>query len=207
MGDSDQSLKLVSSNKPQLLLTNQIKTKQFKSNGGKILLMSWYDGFDISPILQAFIHFYRLQLWFCSQGGGIPACIAGFQAHTQGGNLGVWPGGWVSRPTLGGGEVSRPTSERVPAPGGLLRGGGLETAASGTHPTGMHSCCLHDYEDMLITLITNLTELNGHPIGINLEADDFALGLYGLIIGCIMVITLLLIINKPFVSKNMCHDA
>ena len=60
---------------------------------------------------------------------------------------------------------------------------------------------------MLITLITNLTELNGHPIGINLEADDFALGLYGLIIGCIIVITLLLIINKPFVSKNMCHDA
>ena len=54
-------------------------------------------------------------LWFCSQGGGwypsmhcrwypnmpcsrspgsgIPAFLAGFQAHTQGGSLGVWPGG------------------------------------------------------------------------------------------------------------------
>ena len=29
----------------------------------------------------------------CSQGGGgIPACIAGLQAHTQGGSWGVWPG-------------------------------------------------------------------------------------------------------------------
>ena len=50
-------------------------------------------------------------------------------------------------------------------------------------------------------------ELNGHHIGINLEADDFALGLYGLITACIMVITSLSIINKPFVTKIMCHDA
>ena len=36
-------------------------------------------------------------------GGGIPACLAGFQAHTQGGSLGGsgWgvPGQGVSRPT------------------------------------------------------------------------------------------------------------
>ena len=63
------------------------------------------------------------------------------------------------------------------------------------------------YEDMLMTWIANLTEMDGHPICNNLKADDFALGLSGLIIGCIMVITSLSIINKPFVSKNMCHDA
>ena len=31
-------------------------------------------------------------------GSGIPACLAGLQAHTQGASRGVWPGG-VSRPT------------------------------------------------------------------------------------------------------------
>ena len=29
-----------------------------------------------------------------SPGGCIPACLAGFQAHTQGGAWGVWPGGY-----------------------------------------------------------------------------------------------------------------
>ena len=88
---------------------------------------------------------------FCSQGGGgggIPACIAGLQAHTQGGSWGVWPGGdrqahtqggswrvWpggitrptprgeVSRSTLGEGGVSRPTPRgRFPRhiPGGII---------------------------------------------------------------------------------------
>ena len=33
--------------------------------------------------------------------GGIPACLAGFQAHTQGGSWGVWPGGLQAH-TLGG---------------------------------------------------------------------------------------------------------
>ena len=36
------------------------------------------------------------------------------------------------------------------------------------HTEGIHAFCLDDYEDMLMTLITNLTELNGHPIGIDL---------------------------------------
>ena len=36
-----------------------------------------------------------------SPGGCIPACLAGFRAHTQGRAWGVWLGG-VSRPTLGG---------------------------------------------------------------------------------------------------------
>ena len=34
-------------------------------------------------------------------GGGIPACLAGLQAHIQGERSGVWPGG-ISRPTPGG---------------------------------------------------------------------------------------------------------
>ena len=82
-------------------------------------------------------------------GGGIPACLAGFQAHTQGGSLG------------GSGGVSRNTTKRevegdlasgglpalswVSAPGGICSWGCGDppvtaTAAGGTHPTGMHSC-------------------------------------------------------------------
>ena len=67
------------------------------------------------------LYFYSC-LWFCSRGrrdsipaciaGGIPACLADLQAHTQGGSWGVWPGG-VSRPTLGG--VSKPTSRGYPS--------------------------------------------------------------------------------------------
>ena len=66
-------------------------------------------------------------------GSGIPACLAGFQAHIQGGKLrgsgqggfpgphprgklrGIWPGG-VSRPTPGGGlsqHVLRQTPRRL----------------------------------------------------------------------------------------------
>ena len=36
-----------------------------------------------------------------SPGGGIPACLPGLQAHTQGGSWGVWPGG-SQGPHLGG---------------------------------------------------------------------------------------------------------
>ena len=61
---------------------------------------------------------------------------------------------------------------------------------------GIHAFCLDDYEDMLMTFITNLIEINGHHMGINLEADYFALGLCSLIIGCIMVIASLSMINK-----------
>ena len=49
--------------------------------------------------------------------GCIPACLATFQAHTQRGAWGVWPGG-----------VSMPTPW------------GEATAVGGTRPTGMHSC-------------------------------------------------------------------
>ena len=55
-------------------------------------------------------------------GGGVPAYLAGLQAHTQGGSWGVWPGGsplphlgGVSRPTPVGGCVSRPTPGGIPA--------------------------------------------------------------------------------------------
>ena len=66
---------------------------------------------------------------------------------------------------------------------------------------------LGDYEDMLMTCITSLMRLNGHPTGINLGADDFALGLCGITIGYIMVITSLPIINKSFVIQNMCSSS
>ena len=77
-------------------------------------------------------------------GGGIPACLAGLQAHTQG--VGKLRGlAWgVSRPTPGGGG-SRPT------PGGKVSQHALwqthpphthtATAAGSTPPIGMHSCC------------------------------------------------------------------
>ena len=50
--------------------------------------------------------------------GGIRACLAGFQSHSQGGSSGgfAWWG------------ASRPTPK------------GTATAGDGTHPTGMHSC-------------------------------------------------------------------
>ena len=37
-----------------------------------------------------------------SRGGGIPACLAHLQAHTQGGSWGVWPGGGSPGPHPGG---------------------------------------------------------------------------------------------------------
>ena len=56
-------------------------------------------------------------------GGCIPACLEGFQAHTQGGAWGVWPGGALQAHTLGGLQahtlgqgVSRPTSRGYPCP-------------------------------------------------------------------------------------------
>ena len=108
--------------------------------------------------------FYKC-LWFCSWGRGFPACIAGLQAHTQGGSWGVWPGGspgphpglspgshteGVSRPTPGG--VSRPTpggGSPGPHPGGYpsIHWGRHPPPTDAyccgcTHPTGKHSCLL-----------------------------------------------------------------
>ena len=107
------------------------------------------------------------------QWGCIPACLAGFQAHTQGeveesGLVGVFrptprgspgphlgvsiptPRG-VSRPTAGGspgpplkGGVSQHTLRQTPAPQLTA------IAASGTHPTSMHSCCLHLYIFLMV---------------------------------------------------------
>ena len=90
-------------------------------------------------------------------GGGIPACLAGFQAHTQGeveGHLargrspgphprgklrGIWPGG-VSRPTPKGeverdlaGGVSRPTPKGE-VEGGLAGGGSPDPHPGGSNP-------------------------------------------------------------------------
>ena len=92
--------------------------------------------------------------WYCSMhcrflytGGGIPACIAGLQAHTLGEVEGSGLGGHqahtrgVSRPTPR--EVSRPrpgvgvgiaacTEASTPLPQ-------MATAADGARPAGMHS--------------------------------------------------------------------
>ena len=102
------------------------------------------------------------------QGGGIPACFAGLQAHTQEGSWGVWPGEGVSRPTPRG-EVEGSSLGGFPGPHlgrspGPHPGVGLQahtlgespgphlgwgypsmhpltgTASDGTHPTGMQSC-------------------------------------------------------------------
>ena len=75
-------------------------------------------------------------------GGGIPACLAGLQAHNQGGSSGVWPGGSPG-PHLGGlqahthGVIPACTEADKPPPPQKA------TAAGGTHPTGMHSCFLY----------------------------------------------------------------
>ena len=99
-----------------------------------------------------------------SRGSGIPACLAGFQAHTQGGSLGG--SGWgVSKPTPKGeveGDLVQAHSQGGSwggsAPGGVPAWGCGETpptatAAGGTHPTGMHSCKICFYTSNLNTMI------------------------------------------------------
>ena len=93
--------------------------------------------------------------------GGIRACLAGFQAHTQRGSLGG-SGRGVSSPTAKGeveGDLVQAHSQGGSCgpgqhPRGKLRGiwpgdacSGVcgdppmtATAAGGMHPTGMHSC-------------------------------------------------------------------
>ena len=108
-----------------------------------------------------FSYFYRPQtklregyvftgVSFCSQGDGIPTCIAGgITACLAAGS--ACSQGVCSR----GGVCSRRGAwSGGSAPGGLLQGGsapggvpgadppGTATAAGGTHPTGMHSCRL-----------------------------------------------------------------
>ena len=55
--------------------------------------------------------------------GGIPTCLAGFQAHTQGGSWGVWPGACI------------PACTEADTPNGYCC----------LNPTGMHSCNLYVY--------------------------------------------------------------
>ena len=71
-------------------------------------------------------------------GMGIPTCLAGFQAHTQGGSRGG-SGQEVLQAHTWGGACSR----GVPAPmvSVCVETPLTATAAGGTHPTGMHSCC------------------------------------------------------------------
>ena len=105
--------------------------------------------------------FLQVSVIHFTEGGGIPACIAGIQAHTQGGSSGIWPGG-VSRPTPRGklrglawrglqahtqGEVegSGLGVSPGPHPGGLQAhtwgSPGAHTRGSpGTHPGGIAAC-------------------------------------------------------------------
>ena len=62
----------------------------------------------------------------CSRSGG------GLQAHTQGGSWGVWPVGGHQAHTQGRMCIPACTDADPPP---------TATAAGGTHPTGMHSCC------------------------------------------------------------------
>ena len=71
--------------------------------------------------------------WSRGWGGLVPACLAGFQAHTQGGSLGGSGRGGVSRPTAKGEVEGDLVQANLPPPM-------TATAAGGTHPTGMHSC-------------------------------------------------------------------
>ena len=93
-----------------------------------------------------------------TEGSGIPACIAGLQAHTRGGggswgvwpggspgaqlgfgrSWGVWPGGGVSSPTTWGLVVGIPACTEASTPHPPPQQ--MAAAAGGTHPTGMHSC-------------------------------------------------------------------
>ena len=53
-----------------------------------------------------------------SPGGCIPACLAGFQAHTLGGAWGVWQGGSPGAHPLGGSPGPQPGGSPDPQPGG-----------------------------------------------------------------------------------------
>ena len=116
--------------------------------------------------------------WWCGitacLAGGIPACLAGFQAHIQWGGVEGFGCGGVFRPTpMGGGLVGSGLGGGLQAhtqgevegsgqggPLGPHLGGVSQhadpppqltgTAAGGTHPTGMHSCfssCYFDVKD------------------------------------------------------------
>ena len=104
------------------------------------------------------IMFYTC-LRFYSEGGGIPACLAGYQAHSQGELEGLrglarsTPRGEVEGSGWGGLQAHtqgspRPTPWGVPGPhqGGVSQHAlrqtpqQMATAAGGIHSTGMHSC-------------------------------------------------------------------
>ena len=81
-----------------------------------------------------------------TRGVGIPACIAGLQAHTRGENEGSGLGG-VLRPTPRGkversglGGLQAHTQRGIPACTEGNTPQQTATAAGSTHPTGMHSC-------------------------------------------------------------------
>ena len=98
-------------------------------------------------------------LSFCSRGGGgggeggIPACLAGLQAHTQVGGWRVWPGGGVGglkahTQGVGWGVWPRGRGSPGPHPGGVSRptlGGGVSQHALRQTPQSADGYCCGRY--------------------------------------------------------------
>ena len=79
------------------------------------------------------------------RGGGIPACLAGFQAVTQGEVKGSGHGGSPGPHLEGVLQAHTPGRSPGPHPGGCIPActeadPPMATASGSTHPTGMNSC-------------------------------------------------------------------
>ena len=87
-----------------------------------------------------------LHMSACPRGDGIPACLAGLQAHTRGGEkLRSLAGGGFPGPQLGGLQAHTHGGLQAQTWGDPNMHWGrspqqMATAVGGTHPTGMHSC-------------------------------------------------------------------
>ena len=93
-------------------------------------------------------------LWFCSQHvlqvvsqhalqvsrGSLPACLAGLQAHTQGGSWGVWPGG-----SPGPHPMGFPGPHPGGSPGPHLQEGGYPSMHWGRPPPQADGYCCGRY--------------------------------------------------------------
>ena len=80
------------------------------------------------------VMFLHVSVILSTGGGGILACIAGLQTHTQGRKFRGLAGGGSPGPHPWGVGIPACTEAEPPPPQQTA------TAASGTHPTGMHSC-------------------------------------------------------------------
>ena len=96
----------------------------------------------------------RLCFYMClsvHRGGGIPTCLAGLQAHTQGGVEGFGQGVLQAHTW---GDVSQHALRQAPQ----------QTAVSvgGMHPTGLHSCLYNEFLYFIQKFTTNSFDLKKH---------------------------------------------